>query len=403
LDGILDHPLTIIEAPMGYGKTTSVREYLRNAGLDMLWQMVYESSTASFWNGFAKLFRELDDDRSQSLVHLRFPNDTISMQETIKLIKDIKLPDKTVLVVDDYHHINSPAVNSFIEILAEKKIDHLHIVLLARIVKFQRLEELALKGYLHYITKETFELLPKEIMAYYKTCGITIGDSEAQQLYADTEGWISALYLIMLEYVANGSYTPTESIYKLIEKAVYIPLSREIKEFLVTLCIFDSFTLKQATYMWGKENAGQLLDELTGNNSFIKYDSRLKTYHIHTIFTAFLKEVFEGKEVSYQQNLYRKAAQWFMENGDGLSARRYYYECGDFDGILLALEAERSNDYTALNKELLKKYMAECPEEVKSRHHHALLIYAMHLFVHKELELFHKTCNELGVNIERDK
>lgn len=202
LDGILDHPLTIIEAPMGYGKTTSVREYLRNAGVDMLWQMVYESSTASFWNGFAKLFRELDDDRSQSPVHLRFPNDTVSMQEAIKLIKDIKLPDKTVLVVDDYHHINSPAVNSFIEILAEKKIDHLHIVLITRIAKFQRLEELALKGYLHYISKETFELLPNEIMAYYKTCGITLGDSEAQQLYADTEGWISALYLIMLEYVA---------------------------------------------------------------------------------------------------------------------------------------------------------------------------------------------------------
>ena len=47
--------------------------------------------------------------------------------------------------------------------------------------------------------------------------------------------------------------------------------------------------------------------------------------------------------------------------------------------------------------------MAECPEEAKSRHHYALLIYAMHLFVHKELELFHKTCNQLSVNRERDK
>jgi LuxR family maltose regulon positive regulatory protein len=41
--------------------------------------------------------------------------------------------------------------------------------------------------------------------------------------------------------------------------------------------------------------------------------------------------------------------------------------------------------------------MGECPEEVKSRHH-----YAMHLFVHKELKLFHKICNEFSVSIDRD-
>lgn len=402
LDGILDHPLTIIEAPIGYGKTTAVREYLRNAEVDMLWQGVYDSSTVSFWNGFARLFCELDGDRSQSLAHLRLPDDDISRHEVIKLIKDIKLPEKTVLVIDDYHHVNIPGVNSFIEFLAENKINNLHMVLTARIAKFQRLEELALKGYLNHITKETFELMPKEIKAYYRACGITLGDSEAQQLYADTEGWISALHLIMLEYVAGGSYTPAQSIYKLIEKAVYIPLPEEIKEFLVTLCIFDSFTLKQATYMWGKQNAGRFLDRLTGNNSFVKYDSRYKTYHIHTIFTEFLKEVLERKEVSHQKNLYKKAARWFMENGHYLSARNYYYECGDFDGILLALEEDKSNNYTALNKDLLKKYMAECPDKVKSRHHYALLIYAMHLFVHKELELFHETCSQLSVNIERD-
>lgn len=402
LEGILDHPLTIIEAPMGYGKTTSVREYLRNAGVDMLWQRVYDSGAASFWNGFARLFRELDDDRSQSLAHLRLPDDDISRQEAIKLIKGFKLPGKTVIVIDDYHHINIPGVNSFIELLAENKIDHLHIVLTTRIAKFQRLEELVLKGCLHHITKETFELMPKEIVSYYKTCGITLIESEAQQLYADTEGWISALHLIMLEYAAKGSYTPAESIYKLIEKAVYIPLPGEIKEFLVTLCIFDSFTLKQAIYMWGKENAGRFLDYLTGNNSFVKYENRYKTYHIHAIFIEFLKEVLVRKGVSHQINLYRKAARWFMENGDYLSARRLYYECGDFDGILLALEEDKSNDYSVLNKELLKKYMAECPDKVKSRHHRALLIYAMHLFVHKELELFHKTCNQLSVNIERD-
>ena len=129
LDGILDHPITVIEAPIGYGKTTAVREYIRNAGVDMLWQGVYDSGTVSFWNGFARLFRELDRDRSQSLAHLRLPDNDISRYEAIELIKGIKLPGKTVLVIDDYHHINIPAVNGFIEFLAENSIDNLHIAL----------------------------------------------------------------------------------------------------------------------------------------------------------------------------------------------------------------------------------------------------------------------------------
>lgn len=402
LEGILDYPLTIIEAPVGYGKTTSIREYLRNAGIDVLWQRVYDSSADSFWDGFAKLFFELDSDRTQSLIHLSCPKDDLSRHEAIKIIKEIKLSEKTVLVIDDYHCIDTPPINSFIELLTENKINNLHIVLTARFVKFQRLEELVLKGYLYYIKKEALELTPNEIMAYYRACGIILDEREAQQLYEDTEGWISALYLIMLEYVAKGCYTPTESIYKLIEKTVYIPLTEEIKEFLVTMCVFDRFTLKQAIFMWGEDNAGRFLNELIGNNSFINYDGRPKTYHIHTIFTAFLKEKFEEKEVSYKQNLYKKAARWFVENGDYPSARRYYYLCRDFDGILQTLKAGRTYDYTASDKELLKKYMAECPQEIKSKHHYALLIYAMLLFSDKELELFHQICNELSINIERD-
>jgi LuxR family maltose regulon positive regulatory protein len=155
--------------------------------------------------------------------------------------------------------------------------------------------------------------------------------------------------------------------------------------------------------MWGKENAARFLDQLTGNNSFIRYDSRCKTYHIHAMFREFLQDVLARKEASVQKNLYGKAAQWFMENGDYFSARRYYYDCGDFSGLLLALEEDKTYDYTALNKDLLIKYMAACPDQVKSRHHKALLIYAMHLFVHKELVLFRKTCDQLSNNIKKMK
>ncbi|MHB1404443.1 MAG: helix-turn-helix transcriptional regulator [Desulfitobacteriaceae bacterium] len=175
-----------------------------------------------------------------------------------------------------------------------------------------------------------------------------------------------------------------------------------MKDFLLTLCIFDSFTHEQAFHMWGKDNTGKLLDEITGKNAFVKYDSRIKAYHMHSIFTGFLKEELERKELFFKQELYQKAAQWFMKTEDYLSARHYFYECRDFDSIMLTLEEDKVNSITGDNKELLKKHMAECSQEVKFRHPFALLKYALRLFLHNEREMFGKVCGEFTGNLAKD-
>ncbi len=398
---IFDHPLTIVEAPMGYGKTTAVREYLNNTGALVLWQRVNDSSINSYWHGFGRLFGKLDDYRSQSLVQLGFPNDSVSRQEALNIIEAIELPAQTVLVIDDYHLIDSSDVNSLIEFLVRNEIDNLHIVLTVRFTELQNLDELRLKGYLHHITKETFELRPKEIIKYYRLCGISLKDTEADELYSFTEGWISALYLLMLNYLEEGNFTTIVSIYKLVEKAVYTPFSEEIQDFLLTLCIFDSFTFEQASHMWQKENTDKLLTEITNKNAFIKYDVRTKTYQIHNIFTNFLKDVLESKHV--KNELYRRAADWFLKTGDYTEAMHYFYACKDFDNLLLALEEEKSKRINVeYNKELLIKYYEECLAEVKAKHPFALLIFAIRLFSLHEMVLFGKACGEFIRNLQLD-
>ncbi|MEA1959904.1 MAG: LuxR C-terminal-related transcriptional regulator [Bacillota bacterium] len=402
LDGIRNHPLTIVEAPMGYGKTTAVKEYLAKSDVTVLWLNVYNDSTEAFWEGFTSLLGRLDSGLSESLSKLGVPDDAILLWKALKLIEDMDIPSKTAIVIDDYHLIDSPDINKFIETLAENTVENLHIVLNVRYSRFERLEEFSLKRLLLHITKDPFELAPDEIIAYYKACVITLTGEQAQQLYEMTEGWISALYLLMLEYTEQGSFTPETNIYALIEKAVYLPLSDEIKEFIVSMCIFDSFTLQQAEYMWGNNSVAGFLASLTGSNSFIYFERSTKAYHFHSIFTGLLKEVLEGKEKRYRNNLYQKAAQWYIENRDYMNASRYFYECGNFDGILLALELDQSNNFTSAEQELLKKYMAECPQEIKIHHPYAQLIYAMNLFVHGELTLFHKTCSEISIFLSKD-
>jgi LuxR family maltose regulon positive regulatory protein len=247
INGILDYPLTIVEAPMGYGKTTAVKENLSKVDANILWQKIHDGSTYNFWIGFCRLLSEIDKELASNLLELGFPNDQVSFQEALKLIVDIELPENTVLVIDDYHLINDGNVSDFIEFMVINEVDHLHIVLTTRFIELQSKEELFLKGYLYHITKETFELMQNEIIKYYKLCGIHIEVTEAEKLYSITEGWISALYLLMLNYQATGNLITTHNIYKLIENAIYNHFPEDIKAFLLSISIFESFSEAQET------------------------------------------------------------------------------------------------------------------------------------------------------------
>ena len=401
LDGILVHPLTIVEAPMGYGKTTAVREYLNKSGTTALWQRVYDSSPDIFWHGFAKLFKELDEDCSWNLSQLGVPSDGISTQEALTIIQALELPSVTVMVIDDYHLVDSTEVNRFLEMLAESGTVNLHIVVITRFAKFQKLEELALKGCLHYIKNDALEFKPIEIEAYYKECGINIKTAEADRLYSVTEGWISALYLFMLELIAEGSFTPAKNIYGILEKAVYMPLSEEIKEFILSLCIFDSFTYEQAHHMWGREKTDEYLSEIIEKNAFITYESTSKSYHMHSIFTGFLREVLERKPTESRHELYQKAAHWRLKTNDYFDAINYFYKSGDFDSILATLEDEKLT-FSYEKEGSLIKYLEECPIEVKARHPFGFLKYAIYLFAHNETALFGKACKEFTGVLEAD-
>lgn len=399
---ILDYPLTMVEAPMGYGKTTAVRECLNDSHSLILWQTVYDADQDSFWRGFSRLLTPIDADTAHSLHELGFPRDAVLLRETVRIIADIAFAKQTILVVDDYHLLKSHEIDHLIERLAMFGIPGLHIIIITRYSGGLNVEELALKGYMHHIPKETFELTPLEIAEYYKTCGIRTSSDEIERLHALTEGWISALYLLLLEFIKTGSYSPETNIYKLIERTVYEPLTAETKDFLLTLSIFDSFTQEQAAYLWGKENTDKLLSEVTSRNAFVNYDHRRRTYFVHNILSGFLRERLAGRTASERRALCRKASEWLEKNGDYFAAMRYYYECGDFDQCLRSLEADRSHDFTPAKKEVVKKYMMDCPPAIKARHHYAMLKYLVYLFTYHETSLFDTTCDEFLGNVNAD-
>ncbi|MET0018265.1 LuxR C-terminal-related transcriptional regulator [Oscillibacter sp.] len=393
---IPQYPCTLVEAPIGYGKTTAVRECLVNTTYCVFWQKVFSESVSGFWLAFCRQFRELDALQAEYLRQLGFPGDSTTKEKALDLIQSVLPPSGVIWVIDDYHLVDCPEVAGLIEYLLWNELPNLHIVLTARYTHFINLDEMALKGYVNHIQKDTLELTQADIVAYYRLCGLSPKDKEVHWLYAYTEGWISALYLLMLSYQAERAFTAPPNITALMEKTVYAPLSDEIKAFLITVCLFDTFTPEQAAHMWQTGGSEKLMEKITGANAFIRWDARSGTYQMHRIFAEFLRGIFEQKTPEEKQCLYRRAAAWYRQIGDYILAMTYYELSQDFEGLLTVLELDQGHSMHNEHKESLIAYMESCPAPLRRVHPVALLIYAICLFSYNETERFSATCAELS-------
>ena len=73
LNQIPQVPLTVLEAPMGYGKTTAIQAYVARTGAKALWATVGENSAARFWDDFCGVFAELDRECARKLAEFGLP------------------------------------------------------------------------------------------------------------------------------------------------------------------------------------------------------------------------------------------------------------------------------------------------------------------------------------------
>lgn len=396
---IWDYPLMIIEAPMGYGKTTAVREYLKDGKAIVLWETVVDDSVSGFWNGFSRLFEKIDPHCAASLREQGVPNNSIFREEALELITKVVFPDRTVVVIDDYHLLSCDKVDKFIELLVKSVHPNLHIVILSRAHVGENVTELALKGYCYVIDKNYFEFTKDEIIEYYKLCGIRLKQQEATALYAYTEGWVSALYLCMLSFMQEGQVECQATLHELIEKAVYRNCPSEVKEFLLRICIFDIFSAKQAKAVWQKDNADVLLSQLIVKNAFVKYDQASKTYQIHNVFTSYLRELLDKQGPKEQRAVFAAAGEWYISVRDYMNAMDSFYKAADFDKLLTVFELDRGESVNNNHREVLIRYFTECPVEYKRQHPIAGLIYVRKLSLFNEKELFAAQYKEIVEDI----
>jgi len=177
LTSIFKYPLTIVEAPMGYGKTTAVRDFLTLKGVPVIWaSFLPEDDTArSFWERLATEIGKFDKTAESRLKSLGVPADAPQTAMAISIINEMVYKPDTTLVIDDFHLARSMRVTALFRRFVMEMPDDFHIVILARDTTNLDITELFAKGLCNIVSQNLLRFTESEIRDYCALMGFTAG------------------------------------------------------------------------------------------------------------------------------------------------------------------------------------------------------------------------------------
>ncbi len=109
------------------------------------------------------------------------------------------LPDSFILVLDDYHALDSTAVDEALAFLVEHVPPQMHLVIITREDPALPLARLRARGQLTEIRTADLRFTPAEAAEFLnRVMGLRLSAEDLQSLETRTEGWIAGLQLAAL-------------------------------------------------------------------------------------------------------------------------------------------------------------------------------------------------------------
>lgn len=368
LENILDFPLAIITAPMGYGKSTAVREFLSKKQVNHIWMPLNESSknTGYFWSQLIQRISKVSNKVGAILDGLGFPQDSMQTARIMDTFMSYNPEEDFILVLDDYQFAENDTLNNLLNVFTKQEIPNLHLVIISRYLLKTDMTELIVKNLVYKIDQSTLRFNDADVQQYFSNMSMLISKEKIEKIQSLADGWAAALYLI---YRGLKDGIPLENItviQDLLKNALYDHYNTETKKALCALSVIDNFTVELAVYSTGIESISDIIDNLCRENAFIQLDLKSRVYTIHNVFRSFLKNESAKKGLDIK-NICRRAGHWYLKQND-IDQAFYYLFLGE-DYITMLKELEKPSLYIKANdRPMMFYYFDSIPQSHKDNH-----------------------------------
>ena len=221
LKGGLQCKLTLISAPAGFGKTTLVGEWIACCGQPVAWVSLDEAdnNTARFLTYLISALQTISVNIGKGVLAALQSSQPPSTESLLTaLLNEIAaLPENFILVLDDYHLIDSKQVDEAIIFLLDHLPPRMHLVITTREDPPLPLARLRARGELTELRAADLRFTPTEATDFLnRMMGLNLSGEDITALEARTEGWIAGLQLAATRHARNAGSTRYRQFYQFI-------------------------------------------------------------------------------------------------------------------------------------------------------------------------------------------
>jgi LuxR family maltose regulon positive regulatory protein len=402
----ITYPLTLVTAPMGYGKTTVVTDFFDCNGIDYvsLYFEAEESSSKYIWDTLAYQVKSINEKRGRQLEMIGFPYSMVQRNQVYAIISSIARVNPLYVIVDDYQFNKSSKIDNFIKMLVCGRIKDFHFIILSRTTPDLNITELVLKNICYKISEKDFYLSLSEVGKLFKIKRADASREIIEQVFSLSEGWISAVLLLIDHYKETRTINSVDHIEELI-KTTIMKRYLNVEDEIAVLGILDSFSIDQLNFILGSSSTKRLTEILFASNTFIRYKPKSKRYSVHNIFMKYLYTYhFKKLPIHNQKSYYCKAGKWFVDHDFVMEGIRCFLAAEDFESILVEFEKKSIHIMFDYYPHYINEVMGKIPDTYIYTYPLAYLCYLHFLITARNVEaglsLFKKLtdkCKEEGL------
>jgi LuxR family maltose regulon positive regulatory protein len=360
LDRALERSLTVIAAPAGHGKTSTIVTWLRLRDLDAAWMTVDDRDvelTRFATHVAATLDRFAPGSAASCFAMLAAP-DRLAPRDFGEAFGDrlYDLEQDVLLILDDLHEAGSDAVTAFVAGLLRAAPRRLHTILSSRSNPPFPMSRLRIAGDVEELTGADHRFSPLETSELLR---LESGEDAAPQLAASVQesvgGWPAAIKLVALGRfghdgappVAMGGERPEQLLLAYLGDEVLARLPPSQRELLLWASLLERFNaslLEALAADRGRRITRADLDHLRSLELYREIPGLSETWFaLHPLFRDVLRRELERTTSSAAiADLRRGAARWFAEEGLTQDAIAHLVGVADIAAAAALIEARLS-------------------------------------------------------------
>jgi LuxR family maltose regulon positive regulatory protein len=400
----LAHPVTLVTANAGSGKTTLVADFVRTHARPFVWYQLDRTDADPFVflgylaHGIKQVFPEFG---AATLSYLQQSAGELAEQPEravdVFLNEVLDLVDRQLIfVLDDYHHLGTDtAVHRVVDRLLTYVPDVLHIIIISRDVPPLALARLRAHNELTIIDRAELLFTDEETQELFrKVFDLELTPAQLAEYRERTHGWITALQLIrqvaQRQALARGGREDAAArpdlseilrqseldIFDYFAEEVFADEAADAQALLLRISLLERVEADVCGRLFPDASSAQLLPALVRRNVFMTVagsDGRGEEYRLHPLFKDFLQRRLRAEigqaGVAREHARY---AEFFVERKQWEQAIRHLLAAEDF-GRAAIIIANKGQEWIATGAfTSLITFVEAIPEAAIEAHPRAL-------------------------------